>query len=105
MFMGKIVRVMLNDGRTYVGRLECVDRDCNLYVSACFEIVDSESPMNFDYKVFNTKGKKNQYEYRFTGHIIVPKTFIKQILEDTMLSAKFPEDVAPLNKELVLEIK
>ena len=103
--MGKIVRVVLNDGRTYVGRMECIDRDCNLYVSACFEIVDNESPINFDYKVFNTKGKKAQHEYRFTGHIIVPKPFIKQILEDTALSAKFPEDSSPLVKEQVLEIK
>ena len=102
--MGKVVRVVLVDGRMYVGRLECIDRDCNLFMSICSEIIDNEKPYAFHYEVFTPTDKKTRFEYRLAGHLIIPKAQIVQVLLDKKLSEKYPEDETVVKRETILEI-
>ena len=102
--MGKVVRVVLVDGRIYAGRLECMDKDCNLFLSICSEIIDNEKPYAFHYEVFTPVDKNARFEYRLAGHLIIPKEQITQVLLDKKLSEKYPEDETVTKRETILVI-
>ena len=98
--IGQIVRVQLTDGRLYVGRLECVDKEKTLYINSGCEIIDTEADSFQEYSVFQKyAGSKTagRYHYKPVGSLIVPgKAFAKIWLDRTISAA-----VQPIEEEVV----
>ena len=83
-----LVRILVQDGRSFIGRFETVDKSGNLFIMDGLEILDTKDEDFFVHGLFKPLfhfQEKSDKLLKYVGSIIIPRKHITKIYIDKKL--------------------
>ena len=83
-YLNKIIKVVSNEGRIIIGKLECFDNRGNLYLIQTVEVFDKSSDKYINFKLYENHSDHSFYfdseknNYQLYSNVIIP---LKEISE------------------------
>lgn len=87
----KLIKVISDDDRIFIGKLKCIDNYCNLFISESVELFDKNSDLHYDLPIFHPVDlekdehlfyfETEKYQYQMYGPLIIPGNKIKKVIE------------------------
>lgn len=86
--ISRLTRIVVNDGRSFIGKFETIDNAGNIFILDALEILDTKDENFFIHDLFKSAFHLQQNSDKFlkyVGSIIIPRVHITKVYVDNNL--------------------